>query len=530
MSNSRESLLTRAASAHDRLGLSSAALVLGLTLTAGVVLLISAAFAVASPVARWIAIPAGALITACAVLTCTYLADMRNQVARLRADKERSVRESLIDSLTGLPNRLAFRNHLEQAMSVASDAPTVVLFADLDRFKEVNDRLGHDAGDALLVEVARRFSAKLGPQDLLARLGGDEFAAILSGSDASERVHRIVPEMIAQAQEPFLVKETVVGVGVSVGMASARSAEASCEELLRRADIAMYRAKADRDDSFAAFVDEMDDSIRLNRAMRADLDTSLARGDLRMDLQPIFNARTGEIVCAEALMRWSHPEEGELSPSRFITLAEESGQIIQLGEFALDSLLGAIPDLEGLPVAVNVSPVQFRHHSFAKMVSDKLLKHAVEPKQLRIEITEGVLIAHTDAAKRTIRQLRDIGVDVILDDFGTGYSSLSYLQTFQFDEVKIDRSFVRNLGRQSNSAKLARAIIDMGHGLGMQVTAEGIENPQQAQLLKLLGCDKLQGFYLGVPGDLQSLQRKLVESKAPRPAPVSDARDLPRIA
>jgi len=251
--------------------------------------------------------------------------------------------------------------------------------------------------------------------------------------------------------------------------------------------------------------------MRLSRAMRADLDASLRQGDLRMDLQPIIDARTGEVVSAEALMRWTHPEEGELSPNHFITLAEESGQIIELGEWALDRLLEIMPQLGDLPVAINVSPVQFRHEAFATMVADKLAEAAVDPKRLRIEITEGVLIAHTDAAKRTIRQLRDIGVQVILDDFGTGYSSLSYLQTFQFDEVKIDRSFIGNIGRQSNSAMLARAIIDVGHGLGMQVTAEGVESPHQAQLLKLLGCDKLQGFHLGMPGDVRQLQSRIRE-------------------
>lgn len=510
--------------------LSPSLVVLGLAAAAGVVHLVCTALALSSEIARWSAISASALVAACAILTGSYLSSLRIEVARLRADKDKSLRDSRIDSLTGLPNRLAFRNHLEHLMDQDSESPAVVLFADLDRFKEVNDRLGHDAGDALLVEVARRFSSCFGPADLLARLGGDEFAAILSGPDAAKRVEELVPQIITHAKEPFIVKETVVGVGVSVGMAAARPVDATCEELLRRADIAMYRAKADREESFASFTDEMDDAIRLNRAMRADLDTSLQRGDLRMDLQPIFNARTGEVVSAEALMRWSHPEEGELSPSRFITLAEESGQIIELGEWALDSLLETISDFDGLPVAINVSPVQFRHHSFATMVSDKLLKHGVEPSRLRIEITEGVLIAHTDAAKRTIRHLRDIGVAVILDDFGTGYSSLSYLQTFQFDEVKIDRSFVRNLGRKSNSAKLARAIIDMGHGLGMEVTAEGIENPQQAQLLKLLGCDKLQGFYLGVPADAQTLKRRLIECRREPQASAPQSFDLPRTA
>lgn len=480
---------------------------LTMSIVAGVSLLICVGLAVSAPSMKWTAIAAATLITACAILAGMHVSTLLRQIARLAEDKERSLRDSLIDSLTGLPNRLAFRSHLEASMIEEGNSPVAVLFADLDRFKDVNDRLGHDAGDALLVEIAERFAGEFQERDLLARLGGDEFAAILIGEDALERVRRIVPKLIAHAQEPFVVKETVVGVGVSVGMASARASEASCEELLRRADIAMYRAKADGDASFASFVDEMDDSIRLNRALRADLDASLRDGDLRMDLQPIFDARTGRIVGAEALMRWTHPEEGELSPNQFITLAEESGQIIELGEWALDSLLETLPQLGDLPVAINVSPVQFRHDGFAAMVGGKLAASGVDPRRLRIEITEGVLIAHTAAAKRTIRQLRDLGVQVILDDFGTGYSSLSYLQTFQFDEVKIDRSFVRNIGRQDNSARLARAIIDVGHGLGMAVTAEGIENPHQAQLLKLLGCDRLQGFHLGLPGSVRELQR-----------------------
>lgn len=482
-----------------------------MSVIAGVSLLICAGMAVSAPAVKWTAITAATLITACAILAGIRMTTLGQQIARLRHDKERSLRDSLIDSLTGLPNRLAFRSYLEACMTGEDETSTVVLFADLDRFKEVNDRLGHDAGDALLVEIAMRFAGEFQERDLLARLGGDEFAAILTGDDALERVRRIVPKLVTHAKAPFVVKETVVGVGVSVGMAAARGSEVSCEELLRRADIAMYRAKADRDVSFASFTDQMDDSMRLSRALRADLDASLRHGDLRMDLQPIIDARTGRIVSAEALMRWTHPEEGELSPNHFITLAEESGQIIELGEWALDSLLEIMPQLGDLPVAINVSPVQFRHDAFAKMVADKLAEFCVDPRRLRIEITEGVLIAHTDAAKRTIRQLRDIGVQVILDDFGTGYSSLSYLQTFQFDEVKIDRSFISNIGRQSNSAKLARAIIDVGHGLGMQVTAEGVESSHQAQLLKLLGCDKLQGFHLGMPGDVRQLQRRIRE-------------------
>jgi EAL domain-containing protein (putative c-di-GMP-specific phosphodiesterase class I) len=242
--------------------------------------------------------------------------------------------------------------------------------------------------------------------------------------------------------------------------------------------------------------------------MKTELEAATQNGQLRLDFQPIFSARTGKIVSAEALMRWSHPTRGEISPGKFIGLAEESGQIAELGDWAIDRALRIIKAVD-LPIAVNVSPIQFRHHAFAKSVADRLIQADVSPSLLKIEITEGVLITHTDAAKRTIRQLRDLGVKVVLDDFGTGYSSLSYLQSFEFDAVKIDRSFVRDLGSQHQSTQLARAIVDMGHGLGMEVVAEGIENARQASLLQILGCDHLQGFFLGVPASLESLQKRL---------------------
>ncbi|MEZ5939541.1 MAG: bifunctional diguanylate cyclase/phosphodiesterase [Hyphomonadaceae bacterium] len=434
-----------------------------------------------------------------------------HRTRKLQSQQSVAERAARCDSLTGLPNRLAFRQHLEAAVSVRPAQPVVVMFADLDRFKEVNDGLGHDAGDALLVEIARRFKAAMGADDLLARLGGDEFAAVLIGEDAGRRVEEIAEAARLAVEAPVTIKDTVVSVGVSVGVAGGDYEEVTSEELLRRADIAMYSAKADRTCAFRRFTADMDEAVILKRAMRSDLETAISCDQLRLDLQPVFCARSGRVVSAEALMRWRHPGRGELSPSKFIALAEESGQIIELGDWALERALESIRELDGVPVAVNVSPHQFRDSSFARSVSDRLLKARVPAKLLRIEITEGVLITHTDAARRTIRQLRDIGVQVVLDDFGTGYSSLSYLQSFDFDAVKIDRSFIRDLGGKHQSTQLTRAIIDMGHGLGMEVVAEGVENARQASLLQLLGCDQLQGFYLGVPAALDELRENALK-------------------
>lgn len=421
------------------------------------------------------------------------------------------------DALTGLPNRLAFRQHLEETLEEHDAREVVVLFADLDKFKDVNDGLGHDAGDALLIEIAKRCLELVDETDLFARLGGDEFAAILIGEDARERAAPLAAQLIETVIEPYVIKGDAVSVGVSIGIAEGDSPDVTSEELLRRADIAMYRAKADTRHSFCRFTRELDDMLIKKRSLRADLETAMVENQLRLEVQPIFCARTGRVTSGEVLMRWSHPTRGEIAPGEFIPIAEESVQILQVGDWAINKTLEHIKELgKNIPLAVNVSPLQFRHHNFAKSVSDRLLRNGISPKMLKIEITEGVLISHNDLAMRTIRQLRDIGVEVVLDDFGTGFSSLSYLQSFDFDVVKIDRSFVRYIDGRHQSRQLTRAIIDMGHGLNMQVVAEGIENARQASLLQLLGCDQLQGYFLGVPSNLSEF-RTMVEDAERNP-------------
>lgn len=418
-----------------------------------------------------------------------------------------------VDPLTRLPNRLALRSALEKHLDDPNGGTIALLFADLDRFKEVNDSLGHDAGDDLLEEVSRRFAEGLGEGDLLARLGGDEFAAVMAGDDAEARADRLSAVMVEATETPFVVKNgDFVTVGVSIGIATGQGGAISSEELLRRADIAMYRAKSDSRLPSRHFVAVMDEALSLKRFMRNDLSIAIAEDQLSLALQPLFSTGTGKITSAEALIRWNHPTLGEVSPAKLIPLAEESGQILELDDWVLNKALGYAKQFS-LPIAINVSPVQFRHHAFAQMITDRLLAHQVAPELLRVEITEGVLITHTETAKRMIRQLREVGVKVVLDDFGTGFSSLSYLKDFDFDAMKIDRSFLRDLGAQPQASQLLRAIIDLGHSLRMEVVAEGVENEWQLRLLQLLNCDQMQGYHLGTPGPPEKLRAMLDKEK-----------------
>jgi diguanylate cyclase (GGDEF)-like protein len=428
---------------------------------------------------------------------------------QMSAAHEGAVQVALLDPLTKLPNRAAFRAQLD--MSVRSGAPGTValLYADLDHFKEVNDGLGHGAGDQLLEEVAGRFRSAIPIGDVLARIGGDEFAVVMSGAGVHQRASEVASAMIECVRKPFKVRGNLINIGVSIGISSDEGADRNHmptpEELQRQADVALYKAKAETRMTFRRFEHSMDEVMVKKRAMNAHMKAALDERQFRLALQPIFSAQTGKLASAEALVRWSHPAHGDISPARFIPLAEESGQIYEIGAYVLRQAIAFAGQLGTVPIAINVSPLQFRNNNFAKTVADALLEASVSPTLIKIEITEGVLIKHTDAARTTLRQLRELGVEVVLDDFGTGFSSLSYLQNFPFDAIKIDRSFLRNLGTRSQATQLMRTMIELGHSQDMKVVAEGVENAWQISVLQLLGCDYLQGFFLGTPGDVQAL-------------------------
>lgn len=421
-----------------------------------------------------------------------------------------AVQVALLDPLTQLPNRAAFRAHLDACAKSGSPETVALLYADLDHFKEVNDGLGHGAGDQLLEEVAGRFRAAIPAGDVLARIGGDEFAVILTGDSVHGRADSVASAMIDCVRKPFRIRGNLINIGVSIGISSpegggSQNRDFTPEELQRQADVALYKAKGETRMAFRRFDHTMDEVMVKKRAMNAHMKTALDERQFRLALQPIFSAQSGKLASAEALVRWTHPTHGEISPARFIPLAEESGQIYEIGAYVMRQAIAFAGQLATVPIAINVSPLQFRNNNFAKTVADALLEANLSPKLLKIEITEGVLIKHTDAARTTLRQLRELGVQVVLDDFGTGFSSLSYLQNFPFDAIKIDRSFLRNLGTRSQATQLMRTMIELGHSQDMEVVAEGVENAWQISVLQLLGCDYLQGFFLGTPGDVQAL-------------------------
>ena len=417
------------------------------------------------------------------------------------------------DPLTGLMNRVAFNNTLERLSRVHDNGELAVLFFDLNRFKEVNDSLGHKIGDLLLAEVAERLRLILAPATALARMGGDEFAAIVpaTGHARPEALATAVGEALRQ---PFTIEGHVVQIGTSIGIAYGNLAYDQGDELLKRADLAMYEAKTAKLTTFRIFDDSMEERLSAKTSVRTELGKAMISDELLLNYQPIVSARTGELKSVEALLRWKSARLGDVSPGVLVPIAEESGQIIELSNWVLDQALTTIKRLENVAVGVNISPLHFRHKNFATMIADKLLAASVRPDLLYIEITEGVLISHMESAKRTISQLRNLGIRVYLDDFGTGYSSLSYLQNFELDGMKIDKSFLRDVGQRPQATQIMRSVIDLGHSLNLNVVAEGIENDWQARLLQLLNCDLLQGFYFAPPMTLESLETYRVNQNA----------------
>ncbi len=432
------------------------------------------------------------------------------------AEREIALSKAAItDPVTGLQNRTSFSRELETLLGDRSRSEIAVLFLDLDRFKEVNDTHGHKVGDELLKGVAKRLCDLMPEGATLARIGGDEFAAIVR-TDPTKPIDNLAIAIVESIYEPFTIEGHTVHVGASVGIAKGMCPSSSADDLLRQADIAMYDAKFSKTDSFRIFDERMSKMLALRSSMRAELEQAIENDELSLKFQPLVDSQTGALASVEALLRWPNSSQGQISPADLIPLAEESGQILALGNWVLDKALEAIRTLGDVPVAVNVSPIQFRHHGFGSTVGDKLLAAGITPDLLRIEITEGVLISHIDAAKSTMRQLRQIGVEVVLDDFGTGYSSLSYLQNLDLDGMKIDRSFMKDLGRRPLATQIMRSVIELGHSLGLKVVAEGVENDWQVRLLQSLRCDHLQGYYLGTPMGLEDIAnfRKTGEARA----------------
>jgi diguanylate cyclase (GGDEF)-like protein/PAS domain S-box-containing protein len=448
-----------------------------------------------------------------------YLLGVAEDITERKLAEARIEHLAHFDSLTELPNRAAFTMHLEAAIQAAEKAGSgfSLLFLDLDRFKEVNDVFGHGVGDALLLEVAKRLK-QAAAGAFVARLGGDEFTLIVEGpqpASASAVAQRIL-ELIA---EEIQVEDRRLRAGVSIGIALFPNDAQNASVLLANADAALYRAKGQARGSVRFFEAEMDMQLRERRALQQDLQKALSAGHMSLYYQPQIRVG-GQTTGFEALIRWHHPVRGMISPATFIPLAEESGTIIELGEWVLrEACREAASWPNPLQIAVNLSPVQFRTGNLPELVHLALLESGLQAHRLELEVTEGVLVDDFARALSTLRRLKSLGVRIAMDDFGTGYSSLSYLQSFPFDKIKIDRSFISNVESNAQSAAIVRAVIGLARGLDLPVVAEGVENKDQLDFLSRELCDEAQGFLIGRPKPIEhyaELVRKPVDGAPDR--------------
>ena len=412
------------------------------------------------------------------------------------------------DALTGLPNRVLFREHMAQVLQRARRGGNVaVLYLDLDGFKGVNDTLGHPAGDELLRLVAGRLRDNTREADLVARLGGDEFAIIQVDAEQPMEPAALADRLVQALRLPFEVVGQRVEIGTSIGVVLADKTASTPDELLRNADIALYRAKASGRGTWRFFEPGMDADIQQRRLLEADLRRALADGQFEVFYQPLVDARTQALTGFEALMRWRHPERGLVPPAEFIPLAEQIGLIKAMGAWILRrACIDAVEWPEHVKVAVNLSSVQFNNGNLVQEVEQALATSGLAAHRLELEITESVLLQDSDATLGILHRLHALGVRIAMDDFGTGYSSLSYLRRFPFDKIKIDQSFVRNLAHEKGGIEIVRAVVGLGKALGMRVLAEGVETSEQRDILQVEGCDELQGYLFSKPRPVQDVQ------------------------
>jgi diguanylate cyclase (GGDEF)-like protein len=437
---------------------------------------------------------------------------LRRASTELQASEAQAQHLAFHDPLTGLPNRALFISRLDHSLidSRRDGARIALLCLDLDRFKNVNDTLGHAAGDDLIRELAERLSGLTRANDCVARLGGDEFAILQCGVTSLEDVVALCERIIQTVSHPFELLGNAAFVGVSIGVAVAPDCGVDRAELMRKADIALYRAKYEGRNRFRIFSDEMDFFVQRRRRVEAELREALASGDqLEVVYQPLYATNSGAMCGIEALLRWNHPKHGVVSPGVFVPIAEESGLILAMGDWVLREACRAGKRWPVRRVAVNVSPVQFRSPLFATKVLDMLRETGLEPNRLELEITESVLLDMAEIVEPTFSKLRGAGVRIALDDFGTGYSSLTYLQKYPVDKIKIDRSFVHNLDADAASDAIVQAIVDLARAMGVEVTAEGVETVAQRDALKRIGCDELQGFLLSKPLSVEDMDALL---------------------
>ncbi|WP_213741594.1 EAL domain-containing protein [Bradyrhizobium sp. dw_411] len=413
------------------------------------------------------------------------------------------------DALTSLPNRSHFNARIDQ--EIAALAPghrLAVLCLDLDRFKEVNDLFGHATGDRVLQLVASRVSAVLGERQMLARLGGDEFAIVMPDIADPAAAGRFAETILEALRAPGSGEPSDSHIATSIGIALCPDDAPDRQSLLSHADTALYRAKTEGRNTYRFFEARMGAEVRERRLLEHDLRLAMARDELRLSYQPQQDAKTGAVVGFEALLRWKHPIRGEISPAVFIPIAEETGAILQIGDWVLRTACREAASWpQPLKIAVNVSAVQLYNASFFQELHQVLIETGLSPRRLEIEITETALVRDFNRALAMLRQIKALGVAIAMDDFGTGYSSLSNLRAFPFDRIKIDRSFIKSVNSNGQAATIVRAVLGLGRGLGLPVLAEGVETGDELEFLKAEMCDEVQGYLLGRPAAIGSFRQ-----------------------
>jgi diguanylate cyclase (GGDEF)-like protein len=455
-------------------------------------------------------------ITGFALLAAFVLRYMRRTAAAIAAGESRLRHLAMHDPLCGLPNRIFFGERLEAVIEEVrgGTAPAAVFYIDLDHFKDVNDTLGHHVGDELIRNVTLRLSHTLRSGDLVARLGGDEFAVISSIAGDSEEMMGLAQRIIAAICAPYVINSQNIIIGASMGIAMIDHKCGTATDIMRYADMALYRAKNEGRNRACIYDAAMDADLSSRKLLEADLREAIDNDRLQLVYQPVVNKSGEAVIGVEALCRWTHPTRGEIPPSEFIAIAEHSGLIIDLGNWVLRRACidgKAWPDLM---VAVNVSSLQFRRIDFVEVVERILRETQFDPARLELELTESVLLGNVDTAEIAMLRLKALGVRLALDDFGTGYSSLLYLRRFPFDKLKIDRSFVRSIEKAADAAAIVHAIVSLGRGLGMKVTAEGVETADQQLFLRAAGVHSMQGFRFGRPVTVAEITARLQSPNA----------------
>jgi diguanylate cyclase (GGDEF)-like protein len=440
-------------------------------------------------------------------------------VTERRRAQERIAHLARFDELTGLANRTQFRERINGMLAAVrnSENHVSIHLIDLDRFKSINDTLGHPIGDKLLKDVARRLSAVIGAADIITRFGGDEFVVLQAATEHKQDAKRLAQRLAKALRDPFDIDGHRIDIGASIGIATAPVDGIDADVLLKKADMALYAAKNGGGGDHCFFAAEMEEAVQVRRALELDLREAIGTEQFQLDFQPLVDLRTGCVTTCEALLRWKHPVRGNVPPSVFIPVAEETGLIIPLGEWVLHR---ACSDTATWPqdvkVAVNLSPVQFRDRALPLQVVSALAKSGLAPRRLELEITERVLLEDSDGTMAAMEQLKNLGVGISLDDFGTGYSSLNYLRKFPFHKIKIDQSFIADLGQQRDACAIIRAVASLGAGLDKTVVAEGIETEEQMKLVAAQGCHEGQGYFFGRPmsGDVIRARLETLSAEA----------------